>query len=284
MKQILFTLLFVGVLGSSNAQLNSYKYIVIPKKFTIFKTENQYQTSTLIKYLFTSEGYNAIYNDAQPPDLIDNPCLGLYLDLEKISTLSRTKTVLNLKDCNGLTVMRSPEGASKIKEYKEAYHEAIRGSFVFFQEMEYEYKPPTTTEEPVTASFQNDIKTVEPQEMETAVEEAAVVTIATPEERYYKDQRPVESDYTISETPEIERETEEASGPVYLARKTSNGYELLDGQNKFWLTLFETSTPEVYLARNEKENGMVYKKESKWYFEYYENSELMVQEILIKFQ
>ena len=63
----------------------------------------------------------------------------------------------------------------------------------------------------------------------------------------------------------------------------ANGCELMDN-GQLWLTLYETGSPDVYLARNQDQNGMVYKKESKWYFEFYKDSELVKQEILIDFQ
>ena len=52
---ILWLALMFG--GAVNAQLNDYKYIIVPKKFEEFRSENQYQTSTLIKYYFEENGF-----------------------------------------------------------------------------------------------------------------------------------------------------------------------------------------------------------------------------------
>ena len=38
------------------AQLDSYKYVIVPKKFDGFKYENRFRTSTLLKFLFLKMG------------------------------------------------------------------------------------------------------------------------------------------------------------------------------------------------------------------------------------
>ena len=285
MKRIFITLLLLAATGTTFAQLNSYKYIVVPKKFNVFTQENLHRTSTLIKQLFTQQGFNVVYDDELPADLSDKRCLAAYVDLEKTSGFLNTKMVILLKDCNSVTIMRSLEGKSKEKEYEKAYHEAIRKAFASFEGLDYKYEPAETKEEPVTVDFQNDIKTVDDSDKNQAAAGAVVVQVATPEERYYEDHRPIPSDYTISE-PEVDAvENDESDDEilVYTAQKLPNGYELLDNENKLWLTLYETSTAEVFIAKNEKGSGMVYKKNSSWYFEYYKNSELVVEELRIKF-
>ncbi len=64
-----FASMSVGFQAYSQSQLNEYKYIIVPKKFDGFKNENQYQTSTAIKYYFVQQGFNAVYEDALPQDL-----------------------------------------------------------------------------------------------------------------------------------------------------------------------------------------------------------------------
>ena len=57
-SKVLYILLFAIVIGNAaNAQLNSYKYIIVPKKFEAFKSVNEYQTSTLVKYFFEENGF-----------------------------------------------------------------------------------------------------------------------------------------------------------------------------------------------------------------------------------
>ena len=86
---ILWLALMFG--GAVNAQLNDYKYIIVPKSFSALKSENQYQTSTVMKYLLTQKGFTVVYNDALPEDLANNRCLGLTADLLDESGLFSTK-------------------------------------------------------------------------------------------------------------------------------------------------------------------------------------------------
>ena len=141
-SKVLYILLFAIVIGNAaNAQLNSYKYIIVPKKFEAFKSVNEYQTSTLVKYFFEENGFNALYDDELPMELADNRCLGLMANLEDGSNMFTTKVTIVLKDCNNVEVFRSVEGVSKIKEYNKAYRDAIQKAFVSFAGMDYSYEP-----------------------------------------------------------------------------------------------------------------------------------------------
>ena len=285
MKKYLFTLLLLAFTANNFAQLNEYKYIIVPAKFDVFPEKNSFQTSTLIKYLFTQSGFNAVYDNDLPVDLYGDPCLGTTVDLEKTTKLARSRLTIIMKDCNGVEIFRSVEGISKSKDYKEAYHEAIKGAFVSFENMDYQYTA-KQQEETLTVSYAGDIKEVEEKKEVNMAQEAAVIQVATPDEQLYESNVPEPSNYVKAEsvkTADVASEVENKPDE-FQARALSNGYELLDGDNQLWLTLFETSTPDVFLARNEQRNGMVYKKESKWYFEFYENSDLIVQEIRIDFQ
>ena len=286
MKRFLITLLLLLFTSSIWAQLNEYKYIIVPTNFEFFKEENAFQTSTLIKYLFTQSGFNAVYDNDLPVDLYQDPCLGATVNLERISKLARTRITIVMKDCNGNVIFRSIEGASKSKDFREAYHQSIRESFVPFANMGYEYKPAKKEEETITVSYADDIKEIEEKKEATIASDAAVVQIATPDEQLYESNVPEPSDYVKSE-PETTDNAEvlkEDIKEVYQAKELPNGYELLRENDQVWLTLYETSSPDVYLARNDQQNGMVYKKDSKWYFEFYKDSDLVVQEISIDFQ
>ena len=285
MKKYIITLLLLAFTASTWAQLNKYKYVIVPTKFDVFPEENSFQTSTLLKYLFAESGYNAVYSNDMPVDLYGNPCLGVTVDLEKETKLARSRLTILMKDCNGTVVFRSIEGISKSKEYREAYHEAIRESFVPIQNMEYKYEASESDEKTITVSYAGDIKSVDEKKEANMAANAAVIQVATPEEQTYKSYEPEPSEYTKAEAVESSevKAEEEKQLDKYQARPMANGFELMDN-GQLWLTLYETGSPDVYLARNQDQNGMVYKKESKWYFEFYKDSELVKQEILIDFQ
>ena len=113
---ILLGLLFANY--SLTAQFDDYKYIVVPVKFQAFKQQNQYKTSTLIKYKLGNYGFNVIYNDNLPDDLKKNSCLGAYVNLLDNSSMFTTKTFIVLNNCEGKEIFRSIEGRSKEKRDK----------------------------------------------------------------------------------------------------------------------------------------------------------------------
>ncbi len=52
-----------------------------------------------------------------------------------------TKSIVELRDCSNKIIFSSKEGKSKDKEYKKAYHEAIRNAFKSIQSLKYKYIP-----------------------------------------------------------------------------------------------------------------------------------------------
>jgi len=301
-------------IGAAQMNLNEYKYIIVPKKFETFKTANQHQTSTLIKYLFSQKNFLTVYGDNLPEDLRINRCLGLKVDLKNNSSMFTTKTILELKDCNGNQAFLTQEGRSKKKDYREAFKEAITTSFTSFTSLNYSYEPKEVVkkEEPVTISFKNDVKTVEePSKQEN--DELMVEQISTKEVQYYKDHSPIESNYKkgepVAEKKMVEQKAtkeeqsfksmepvqtdynkqqpistakEVSSGTLY-AQEMSNGYQLVDSTPKIQLKIFKSSMPNVYIAKADGRDGVVYSSDGKWFFEYHEENQIVKEELNIKF-
>lgn len=179
-------------------QLNDYKYIVVPKQFAEFKRENQYQTSTLIKYLFGEKGFEAVYEDELPQELKNNGCLGLRATLVDGSSMFTTKASVRLENCSGEEVFITKEGKSKEKDYKESYGEALREAFTSFDTMNYAYNGKSENSGPVTVSMKNDVKELagERRQNHSSVNrpDALVEQEATRENQRYVDRRPRPSD------------------------------------------------------------------------------------------
>jgi len=304
----------VNFIGNSQVDLKEYKYIIVPKRFAGFKKENQHQTSTLVKYLFSKKGFTAVYDDNLPADLIRNRCLGLYVDLIDNSSMFTTKTALSLKDCNTEEVFLTQEGRSKSKDYKYAFKEAITKAFDSFASLDYSYvsKEGEKKEEPVTVSFKNDVKTLEETPNLKKNQDSLVEQIATKEVQYYKDRRPIETDIKMaepsSEKKMIEQKTtqEEQSfkslepvqtdykkgepvstskvftGILY-AQELPNGFQLVDNTPKIQLKIFKSSMPNVYIAKADNRDGVVYTSDGKWFFEYHQEDQIVREELNIKF-
>ena len=283
----LFVIVFVLTVfcGYSQDNLNEYKYIIVPKKFDAFRKENQFKTSTLVKYLFTQKGFNTVYDDALPEDLNTDRCLGLIVSVKEESSMFNTKVSLVLKDCSSQEILSTLTGTSKIKEFEGAYREAITEAFETIRAMDYKYVPKEQNNEPVTISFKNDVKNMEKKrEPKNKVDVAVVQQVATPEEQIYKSNEPVASNIEKVEQPTKEIMVEDRNdSDILYAQEIRNGFQLVDNTPKIRLKLFRTSIPDVYAVKHDKDNGVVYKKDGKWYMEYYIGETLKIEELNIKF-
>ncbi|WP_343674032.1 hypothetical protein [Chitinophaga sp.] len=70
---------------------------------------------------------------------------------------------------------------------------------------------------------------------------------------------------------------------VLYAQANANGYQLIDTSPKKVMTLLKTSQPEVFIADNGTEKGIVFRKNSEWFFEYYKDDKLVSLKLTIKF-
>ena len=291
MRNLLIAIFLLNCfLGMSQAELNKYKYIIVPVKLDAFKQENQYQTSTLIKYLLVENGFNAVYDNAMPEDLLNNRCLGLLLSLNDDSSMFTTKLTLSLKDCFSKEVYVTKEGRSKEKDFKEAYSGAIRESMQSLSDVDYQYQP-AANKEPVTISFKDDVKRISQtatQAPKNTTQDPVVQQKATLKEQSYKDLTPVQSDFKQGEGQLTETATQVKNvveSDVLYAQAIPNGYQLVDSTPKIVMILQQTSFSNFYIAKPnwQEANGILYKRGGNWVFEYYEGGELMNKKMNIKF-
>jgi hypothetical protein len=313
--------LVTSIANVAKAQFDDYKYIVIPELFDGFDKNNQHQTNSLVKHLFDKNGFNTAYGGNLPADLQQNACLGLYVQLVDRSTMFTTKTTLVLKDCNGSEVFSSLQGRSKEKDYKVSYGNAIRDAFRSFEGIKHSYveKTPATSEEPVVISFKDDVKKLD--QPNRGRQPDPMVEQETSEERqYYRDRRPVPSDFKKAETKEVQKESidqvatpeeqrYEAITPVesdiqkeeptvqkttppltmlqdfgvLYAQELPNGFQLVDSTPKIQMKLRKSSSPNVFFAEADDTNGVVFSQAGKWIFEYYYQDQLVSKELNIKF-
>ena len=70
---------------------------------------------------------------------------------------------------------------------------------------------------------------------------------------------------------------------ILYAQEIPNGFQLVDNTPKIRLKLLRTSIPDVYTVKHDKDNWVVYKKDGKWYMEYYFGETLKTEELNIKF-
>ena len=264
-KKPLISLLLILFVQLGHAQLDRYKYIIVPLQFEGFTKENQFRTSTLIKYLFTQEGFNVVYDDKIPPDLATKPCSGLKVRLVDSSSLFLTKIKLALEDCYGQVVFETPEGKSKLKEYEPAYREAIEGAFTVLVGTGYSYNPSEASAEagppppPTQAERLLNPPSSKPEPAAVAVAAVAVETAATVEE-------------------------DDGAPELWYAQAVDNGYQLVDSSPKVRMKLVKTTQENTFIAMvDDAPMGVVYQKEGQWWHEYYEEGKVQVRKLRIKF-
>lgn len=238
-----------AITARSQTTINNYKYVLVPERFDIFKTENQYGINILTKSLLEGIGFEAyMTDDALPADIANNKCNALKADLIEKKKFLATGITLVLKDCQGNIVYKSEEGKSREKEWQAAYMEAVRNAFVSLNNAKYKYD---STVAPITAS-------IAPAPTATTAATAPVLTAATPA--------------TLAENKD-----------VLYAQANANGYQLIDTSPKKIMTLLKTSQPDNFIADDGVAKGIVFRKNGEWFFEYYKDDKLVSQKLNIKF-
>lgn len=138
---ILSLFLFCMFTGKAQKSVDDYKYIVVPDSYDFLGENDLYQLNSLTKFLFNKYGFIAFMQKEKfPEDLSNYGCKALRADLKKESSLFQTKLIVELKDCKGKIIFTSAQGKSREKEYKPAYHEALRSAFVSIELLKYKYK------------------------------------------------------------------------------------------------------------------------------------------------
>ena len=248
MRKIFFVLSLLTVSVFAQKNINNYKYIVVPNKFDFVNKVDQYQTSSLTKFLFNKHGFTAfLAEDDLPSDLAENRCLALTAVVESSSSMFATRNVIILKDCANKTVYSSKEGKSKLKEYKKAYHEAIRNAFKSIKKMDYTYIETSSDEKSI---------------IDKKVEVPAVLKIP---------------ETVVSEKPIIIKTTIN----VLYAQPTKNGFQLVDTKPTVIFQLMKTNVKDVFIIKDK--NGILYKNKNNWIAEFYENDVKKTSEYQIKF-
>ena len=230
-------------------QINNYKYVIVPSKFDFAKKVDEYQTSSLTKFLFNKYGFTALLSsDKLPDDLAKDRCLALTATVRDESNMFLTKSILELKDCSNKTLFSTKVGKSKDKEYKKAYHEAIRDAFKSIQSLMYKYIPVKNT------VIETQIENV------TTINEPKVIKI---------------------EKPIITKEVNEVVTSSLYAQSIINGFQLVNTKPEVIFQIVKTNVKDVFIIKNK--NGIMYKNEALWVAEYYKGDIKVIENYQIKF-
>lgn len=243
---VTLSLLFIIITNSvfSQQKINKYKYIIVPVNFEFLNKADQYKTSSLTKFLFNKNGFNAYLSNEQfPKDLAINRCLGLIATVKNSSNFFNTKNTIVLKDCYNNTVYVSKIGKSKFKNFKKAHHESIRNAFKSIATINYKYSP-DKKEIPVKVS--SGIKKVN----------------------------------QVDENIETNIKVTKASNILY-AQPKDYGFQLVNTKPEVVFKALKTNKKDVYILSDK--NGILYKNDNNWVAEYYENGKIVIKYYQIKF-
>lgn len=251
-KISLFLALLMSIsLFSQKTTLDKYQYIIVSDKFDYLKKVDEYQTSSLTKFLLKKKGFKVfLSNEKLPKELIENRCLSLFAAVKDESSMFSTKSSIEIKDCYNKILYTSETGKSKFKEYKKAYQEAIRRAFDSMEDFEYSYNSNSIIEQ------KEDLNLVK------VIPKVVVI-------------------------PEVIKQTEKKEGfatksvTILHAQSIINGFQLVNTKPEVVFSILKTNVKDVYIIKNK--NGVFYKIGEKWVAEYYKENILIQEEYQIKF-
>lgn len=120
-----FAFLFIGFSCTFFLQAQD-KRVIVPEQFEVVEGKDTYQLNSITVFLLNKKGVNASFAvDAGSY----KSCEATYADVIKGKSFLGTKLQLIIKDCKGNIVYESPEGYSKLKQYRQAYQAALRNIF-----------------------------------------------------------------------------------------------------------------------------------------------------------
>lgn len=263
---------FVTQSYAQKNNLNTYKYIIVPVQYEFQKTEDAYQINSLTKFLFNRAGFNVfLSNEKFPEDAAKNACTTLKAIVVNKSSLLSTKMQIKLVDCFNNDVYITEEATSRIKDYKRAYHEAIREAFVELEDLNYKFQEPvsevaqaekvveSSPSRPIVKEVVEAVDDIQPKKetvTETKVEEIKVVDeqVEKVTEKKKSITKPIQE-----EIKEIDIKPAKLSieGNYYVEKwgvctisKNEDGYSFKGGDENFeFAVLYKTSKPHMFIIK-----------------------------------
>lgn len=252
MKKIIVVVLLLasGLAWSQN--VNDYKYVMVPSKFSFLKSADAYGLNTLTKSMLEKYGFVVFMDNEMLPEEIRNyNCNKLYADVLDNTGLLKTRLNIVLKDCNNRILFTSEEGASKEKDWKVAYTQALRGAGKSFDKLGYRYNGKVA-------------------DVPQAVEKTAGVA-------------PVHPGAPTSAAPTKPATTQTSAKDQLYAMPIPNGYQLVDSKPQTVMVIYGTGSKDLYMAEKGAIKGVLRNDNGQWFFEHYAEGKLVSEPLSIKF-
>jgi len=118
----------------------TYKYVIVPVQYAFTSEPNQFQLNVLTRVLLQQEGFEVYMSEGEelPQKVAENQCLALKANVVKDKGLFTSNLRFQLFNCYGNLVFESA-GSSREKDFKDAYHEALRQAFSEFESVSYKF-------------------------------------------------------------------------------------------------------------------------------------------------
>ena len=250
MKKIIVSLIVTAFLATSvnaQAEVNSFKYVIVPLQYKFLKGQNKYRLNTLTKQLFLKSGYEVYYdNQLLPDDVFEDRCLAMYADVNEIEKGFRvTNLEIELKNCKGKVILKSDLGTSGINIHEDRYQTALRNAYETFSDKLYYQETGKSYE------TQSQVAKTEVKKDNTIVEKPNVSEVLENKNRIE----------TLSKEESADKKTNTGSSILY-AQKIENGFQLVNQEPKIVMILLKTALSDVYLVKGE--DAIVFKKEDIW--------------------
>ena len=262
MKKISIILFFIFVNYSFSQTINDYKAVIIPLKYELQKSENQYRLQTLTKVNLQKAGFQAFYNNEMALAEYPDRCSLLYLEVNKENAFLTTKLSVVFKDCYGAVVFQSAVGKSKEKEFEASYVDALNEAFLSVYALEYKYNR-NTNFSPKTGITAQSLPVLATPEVVAATPEVPAVASSNPKNGT--------------------KSSESNNQSLLFAQPMSYGYQLINSEPKVVMKLYKTSNVATYIAKKDDVQGALVLKDNQWFFEYYQNDTLISEKIDVKF-
>ncbi len=221
----------------------SYKYIIIPSQFSFFNEANKYGLSELTKSFFQSEGYEVYYDNEKLPN-----------DLMKNRCLA-------------------------------LFANAFESNTMFMTKIHFELKDCTTN-----TMLKSQLATSREKEYKTAYTKTFREALSSLKGKInFKNVDAIEK-IEVVETPkevDVVSKNEIISNSVasntLFAIPIVNGYKLVNDKPETIFILKKTSADNIFIAQKDSKSGVLMKKSSGWFFEYYEGDKLFSEKVEVKF-
>lgn len=249
---VLFLIAFNFSTFGQDKKVSNYKYIIVPENFAFLKQKDQYQTSSLTKFLLKKNGFTVVLDSEKYPQALrDNPCKALTANVVDLSSMFKTAVLIELKNCSKKVVYTTKEGTSKLKDYKKSFHESIRAAHASMSAIQY-----------VALSNLAEIEEIQEQG------KAAALAINKAEETPITVEK-LSVNNAITETNTL------------YAQPNENGFQLINSKPTVVFLILKTNMKDVFIISDK--NGILYKKGLTWIAEFYENGRLVEKKYQLKF-